>query len=425
MHKPKYLLVVNHVVTSIFKAVDELKAMPELADLQVLVITNQTSINKRYARHLPPQNIIYSNYEPQELRKALESYGDSIVGVVCRGDKHIQYLRKLLPYLPDNVAVASEEALDATTNKRKMRQGFTDHYPEITPSFLEVSDASAKTLDTIEASLGYPAIVKPANLFSSLLIQSCQDREQLRSALQKTFAFISDTYKREGIKYKPQVIVEQFLEGDFYSIDAYVMNDGEVFCCPPVAYIPAKKLGIDDFFLYKRFIPTSLSGEEIEAANTATKKALAALNLENSTAHVELILTDAGWKLIEVGPRIGRFRNLMYDLSYGINHSLNDVKIHLGIKPESPNKLIQYCAAYSIYPHMEGELIEISGIKKLVDSELIKSLRIIAQPGEMCRFAKNGGHALAEFTIASADKKSFDKMCEYVENHVKAIIKHN
>ena len=295
-------------------------------------------------------------------------------------------------------------------------------FPGITPVAVEITNPSPSNINRIEKEVSYPAIIKPANLFSSLLIQVCNNQAELKKSLASVFTKIKETYKQRGIHESPQIIVEQYIEGECYSIDAYVMEQNQVFFCPPVRYIPAKQIGIDDFFLYKRYVPTDLSESDIKTANTAVKKAISALGLTYSSAHVELIRSDRGWKIIELGPRIGRFRHLMYRLAYGIDHSLNDAKIHLGLKPDIPNKLIKYCAAYSIYPPKEGKLKIINGLELLKSTQEIKNLQVFSQPGDQALFAKNGGHALAEFLVVSDDKKRFDEIIKEVEKQAHAVI---
>ncbi|MGH9614874.1 MAG: ATP-grasp domain-containing protein, partial [Bryobacteraceae bacterium] len=285
MQRPQYLLVINHVVSSVFKSVEELNKRPEFANLQVLLITTQPNLIEKYAKYIEPRHIIISDFE-SGVTEALEPFAADIVGVVCRGDKHIQYLRKLQPHLPSQVLVASVDSLEAATNKRLMRRDFLKHYPEITPKFIQVFDDSVDTIEEVEVAMEYPVIVKPANLFSSLLIHACADRIQLKEALKKTFTNVEDAYSKEGIAIKPQVIVEEYLDGDFYSIDAFVMDSGEVYCCPPVFYLPAKKIGVDDFFLYKRTMPSGLDEEETAKAAETTKKAVNAIGLTHSAVHM-------------------------------------------------------------------------------------------------------------------------------------------
>jgi hypothetical protein len=320
------------------------------------------------------------------------------------------------------VLAATPESLEIATNKRLMREAFLKHFPEISPKFVRVYNAERATIQAVENAIQYPVILKPANLASSLLIQSCYSGRELKTALTKVFNDIKAIYQREGRRTEPQVIVEEYLEGDFYSIDAYAMAPGQFYYCPPVGYIPAKHLGIDDFFLYKRFIPTKLTPKEIAEVNQTVAKALTAVGLTHSSAHVELVLTSRGWRVIELGPRLGRFRQLMYGASYDFSNYMNDVLIHLGHKPRISDTLLQYSAGYLIYPEKEGTLRELAGLAKLEADPATQFLRVFARPGDRCLFSKHGGRAVAEFVIAHKDPAVFQKTVSFVENHVKAIV---
>jgi biotin carboxylase len=417
----KFLLIIDLFTDSIALSVRALRAEPRFANLGMLVLSQQAAKYADYETGDVPFQALQCDFDDAVgLAAVLEPFAGSICGVVCRGDKRVQYLRRVIPFLSKEVLVATPRALQSATNKRLMRADFLQHYPEITPQFLEIYDATSVTIRRIEQKLSYPVIVKPANLVSSLLIQSCHSRTELETVMAEIFDKIEATYRREERHDQPQVIVEEYLEGDFYSIDAYVMGPGEVYYCPPVGYIPAKQLGIDDFFLYKRFVPTGLSRSEVVAANETVSKALTAVGLTHSSAHVELVLTKHGWKIIEIGPRLGRFRRTMYELGYGIDHSLNDIKIHLGIKPDIPHELMRHCSAYSIYPSREGVLRAIKGLQELENNRYVVGLNVTARPGDLCRFAKNGGHSLAEFVVASKNSTVFKKLSQTIETEVYA-----
>ena len=419
----KYVLVVDHFPESILDALKKYLAAHSQETLGILILTRNPEHYKVVKDDGIIIKVVMCSYgSDEEVKKVIEPYKNSIAGVICRGDKQTQYLRKLVPHLERSVRVSSIKSLKTATNKRMMREAFTEFYPEITPKFMKINNDSARTITAIRQQVPFPVIIKPASLASSLLIQSCKSEHELKPALRNIFALLSDIYTREERNDEPEVIVEEYLEGDFYSIDAYVMEEGDIYFCPPVGYIPAQKLGINDFFLYKRFLPTTLSAKDIKVANKVVKKAVMSVGLRYSSAHVELIKTENGWKVIELGPRLGRFRQTMYQKGYGINHSYNDLAIHLGAKPEIPDTLEQYCATYSIYPHQEGILKELIGLEKLTRNPFIFAFKRFDKPGEHVRFAKNGGRALAEFVVASPDKAEFDALSTYIEENVKAVI---
>jgi biotin carboxylase len=419
----KYLLVVDHFVSSIPAAAKKFRQDAVGAEIGFLFLTRNpgayTHINTESITLITKQ---CSFEDDEQMRDLLAPYLQDIAGVICRGDKQVQFLRRLVPFLPEHVPVSSAQSLEAATNKRMMRELFTEHAPEITPQYVRVRDTSPSSIEAVEAAMAYPVIVKPASLVSSLLIQKCLDRAALQQALDTVFETAAAIYAREDRRGEIEVIVEEYLEGDFYSVDAYIRDADAVYYCPPVAYIPAQQIGIDDFFLYKRFVPTELSEQDIQDSFVATKKALLALGLRYSAAHVELIKTKSGWRIIEVGPRLGRFRNSMYKLGYGIDHSYNDIAVHLDKEPVIANELQQYCAAYSIYPEKEGTLQSIEGLEGLRQNPLVHSLKVFAEPGQTVKYAKNGGKALAEFIIASPDMQAFEELKGYVERQVHAIV---
>lgn len=419
----RQILVVDHYSPSILGALKKLAAADPADKFGILLFTRHPEKYTSLNDELIPITVIKADFDDSAaLQSLLAPFYDSLAAVLCRGDKQVQFLRKVVPLLPENVLVASPESLQAATNKRQMRELFQSQYPEITPAFIRVTDYSEATVARVCEHVPYPVIVKPAGLVSSLLITACRNEDELRQALKRTFAAIEALYRREERQDGHEVIVEEFLEGDFYSIDSYILDDERVFYCPPVFYLPAQKIGIDDFFLYKRYVPTDLTVKDVADANEAAKKCLLALGLHYTTAHVELIKTTAGWKIIEVGPRVGRFRNSMYRYGYNIDHSLNDILVHLGREPIIPTELKQYCAAYSIYPHQEGVLSEITNINQLGNKSGVYSFKLFARLGDRVLYAKHGGKALAEFIIAHKDKDEFMALTRYIEEDVKAII---
>lgn len=413
-----YLLVINQVPPPILADPTCIGKLQGQQDVRMLVLT-QTP--EKYQDN----NVVVVACDltlPATISKALEPYIHEIVGVFSTGETNVQYLQAVIPLLPKSLRVASVESLAICTNKRAMREAFMKHYPEITPQFIKVQNGSDATITELEQRITYPVIIKPASLASSMLIRVCRDRQSLQAGLQETFAVIADIYQHERRQTEPEVIVEEYLEGELYSIDAYATGaDETVYVCPPVYYMSNKQRGWDDFSLYKRVVPTTLSEQQIAEANATAIKAIRATGLTYSSAHVELIFTNNGWKIIELGPRIGRYRHRMYAHAYGINHYLNDIRIHLGLEPIIPDTLQKYCAAYSIYPEQEGILQEITGLDYLQHNPAIASYSIRTQPGELCKFAKNGGKIVVEFYVVSEDKRAFDDAVSYVEQHVNAI----
>src|SRR5438045_8917826 len=102
-----------------------------------------------------------------------------------------------------------------------------------------------------------------------------------------------------------------------------------------------------------RVTPTQLSATHTEEAQAAAAKGIRALGLRSTTCHIELMRTERGWRVIEMGPRVGGFRHEMYELSYGINHALNDLLIRLARQPIITRKTKAYTAVRQFYAKQE------------------------------------------------------------------------
>lgn len=409
MHK---IVIVEDYKNSLSIQLDRLKREHvRFSQLRVYLVTSKPG---EYA-HLDTLSIVATDYSDDSLESAFEVIGSDVRTVICRQDKNIQYLIRIIPYLASDAFVSSPESLAAATSKRIMREQFARHCPEISPQFIKVHDADMEPPPDIH----FPVIVKPASLASSLLIQKCEDSTALKDTLRQTLAVIKEVHTAEGRHEPPEVIVEEYMEGDFYSIDSYAL-DGAYFHTPLVSYVPAQSIGVDDFCLYRRTTPTTLEEYKQLQARITAEKAMQALCFRYTTAHIEMILTKDGWKIIEVGPRVGRFRELMYRASYGIEHGYNDLLVHCGLAPILDERSQKFTAAYSIYPSEEGVLEEITHHQDV--ASYMNDIRYERLDESKLRqpvaFAKNGGHALYEVVFTSENAEQFSKECEWFETYV-------
>jgi biotin carboxylase len=340
---------------------------------------------------------------PSKLAKALLEYRTRLLAVTCRGEYNIALFQKVIPHVP-YVRTPTVESLGWATNKLDMRKRFYAFDKAITPKFAIVDDAGKDSVKKIRKRVRFPMVVKPTGLAASLLVTLCYHQDELETALRSAFRKVRKIYREQGSAGEPQILVEEFMEGEMYSIDSYVTSIGKVYHCPIVHIKTGHAAGYDDFFGYIRTTPTRLSPRNVKMAQDATRKAIHSLGLRNVTVHTELIKTEVGWKIIEAGPRIGGNRVNMYRLSYGINHALNDVLIRIPKKPQIPTKLRGYTAVIDFYPRKEGIIKKIKGMKK---AKLLASHDhswIRKKVGERSKFSKHGGKSVVSVTLFNKDR---------------------
>ena len=112
----------------------------------------------------------------------------------------------------------------------------------------------------------------------------------------------------------------------------------------------------------------------------------------------------SGWRMIEVGPRIGGYRPELYSLTIELNHIANDVVNRMGIAPEIPTKVLRHAAVLQTYAHEEGRLKSIHGLNKIEQLSSFVSMKQRFQEGEMLYFAQNNGHPAFEVMLCHEDE---------------------
>lgn len=403
-NKKNIILFVGAVATGVVKNIEEFKNKHK-GEYRVALLKSNKRTNPDTPEEINTFDLILTcNFDSRKsIVKTLKPIEDQLVAVTCRAESRIPDFAQIIPHVP-YLQTPTSESLEWSTNKVEMRRRLMAYDPKITPRFTVVRDTSEKSLKKIEERVGFPLVIKPSGLAQSLLVTICFHQDELEKSLNRVFRTINRIHKDADGRGKPEVIVEQFMEGEMYSVDAYVNSRGLVYFCPMVHIKTGRAIGFDDFFGYQQMTPTILSSKSIRAARAVGEKAIRALGLRSTTAHIELYRTEEGWKIIEVGPRVGGFRNTMYELSYGIDHTENDIFIRIPKQPKIPPKKLGYTAALKVFAKKEGIISSIQGIKKLSDLESFHHISINKKVGDKATFAKNGGKSIFNITLFNKER---------------------
>jgi len=372
--------------------------------LRFVLVTDKVAIKEEEKKvHEQFDEVLVVNFDSDlSIQKALLPFHNQFLAVTCRAESHIPKFKNIIPHVP-YLKTPTPASLTWSVDKLEMRRRFKAYDSKITPKYMLVKDSKRETLDKIEEKVGFPLIVKPTGLAVSLLVNSAYHREELEKNLNKIFK----KYKTLSKNYKgkeARVLVEQFMEGTMYSVDAYVNSRGRVYFCPMVSVKTGKEAGFDDFFGYQQMTPTKLKKSSIENAREVAEKSIHALGLRSTTAHIELMRTERGWKVIEVGPRVGGFRHNMYELSYGIDHTANDIFIRIPKKPKIPKKILGYTAVFKIFPKNPGVIKTLTGIKKIQELKSFFSMHVNSKVGDRANSAANGGRSVFNVTLFNEDR---------------------
>ena len=359
--------------------------------------------------------------DSKSIAKMIKPIKNEIIIVFCYFESWMPLYARLVKLLPD-VKMPTVKALEICNSKLEMRKRFMKLYPEITPKFMLVKNSG--DYETIAKKIKFPCITKPLNLTKSRLVIKSNNLEELKSNLKNTFSKIKSIYKKVHSESEPLVLAEEYLEGDSYSIDAYVNSKGVVYLTPIVKVVTGENIGVDDFFNYYRLTPEDVSLNEEKKAQEVAKKSIEATGPTSITLHIELTKTkNNSWKIIELQTRPGGYRNEMLKLSYGIKHYENDFLNRMDRKPIIFKKVKSHTAVFEIFPEREGRLVSVRGIKKMKKLKSFVRYEQAKNIGEMCGFSRDGYIYILQVILNGRNKKVFYEDLKRMREVVKIKVK--
>jgi D-alanine-D-alanine ligase len=141
----------------------------------------------------------------------------------------------------------------------------------------------AALVEHVEAELGYPCFVKPANLGSSVGVSKARDRAAFDAAVDL------------ALSYDEWIVVEEAITGR--EIEVAVLGDD-----PPTVSVAGEIVPGDDFYSYRDkyeaddaqlLVPASLTDEQLAEAQLLACRAFEACRCE-AMARVDLFLAQDG-----------------------------------------------------------------------------------------------------------------------------------
>lgn len=422
--KEKNIIVYVHVLPPSAIASIREYGKKQKKKFRVMLLQSSTDRNKKTLKDFEDLDMLVECdfSKPDKIAEALLPYYDELYAITSRSESHIAKFAQVIPHVP-YLKTPTAASLEWSTDKLQMRKRLRMFDPKHTPKFTEIGANTVKERKRIAETVGFPLIVKPANLSLSMLVSICYHEEELKQILANVNRKINKVYKENKRSETPKIIAEEYMEGDIYSIDSYVNSKGVVYHCPAVKVVTGKNIGHDDFFNYMHMTPTTLKKETIESAQERVETAIHALGLRSTTAHTELMRVEDEWKIIEIGPRIGGFRNRLYRLACGFDHSMNDILIRVSKKPNVPKKCHGYAATLKWFPKQEGEITELKGIKKIQELKSFEGIIVSKKVGDRVQFAKNGGKAVFSVTLFNKERSKLLADIRRIEQSVVVKVK--
>lgn len=312
--------------------------------------------------------------------------------------------------------ISTESAL-ACSDKNIMRQLFAKAPAKISPDFAVASDEAAVL--AFARAHSYPLILKPANLSKSLLVTKNYDEAELLGNFHRALETIDGIYKRYAPGRERTLLIEEFMEGPIHSVDAFVDASGAPTVLDQVVdYQTGYDIGYDDNFHYSRLLPSKLPSEEIKRIHEVAELGVRALGMKSSPAHIEIIRTEEGPRIVEIGARNGGYRERMHMLANGID--ITGAALALAL--DKPCSVLatknEPCAVLELFPKTAGTFTGIASEAALEALPSLTYYAVKAKPGEFAGKSSEGHKMCAVIILHNPDAEQFAKDLAYVNSQV-------
>ncbi len=310
------------------------------------------------------------------------------------------------------------ESAKACTDKFLMRTLFSKAPEPISPDFAVVSNEQ-EVLGFAD-NHDFPLILKPANLAKSLLVTKNHNKEELIRNYAKAVSDMPAVYKRYSPHRSPKLIIEEFMTGSIHSVDAFVDASGTPHILDAIVdYQTGYDVGYDDNFHYSRIMPSKLTVPQQDSLKHVAELGCRALGMKNSAAHIEIIMTTTGPKIVEIGARNGGYRERMHRLANGLDLQGAALEIAFGRKPDTTITRHEPCAVLELFPMTPGKFLRLAGEDEARKLASFIQCNVHAKPGQIVGKSSDGFKMCAMILLQNSNPEQFDKDLSWVNQNLK------
>lgn len=270
--------------------------------------------------------------------------------------------------------------------------------------------SSLDELETVENRITFPCISKPVDNAGSRGVMLVHSRGELNEAVK-----YSSLNGRNG-----GVIIEEYLEGSEVSVEIIVV-DGTVH----ILQITDKlTTGAPHFVEMGHSQPSQLEDENIDAIRDLAVRAVRSVGINNGPAHVEIMLTKKGPRMIELGARMGGdcITTHLVPLSTGIDMIKATIDICLGDVPDLEYKFHKG-SAIRYLRQSHGTIQKIEGVETAKSYEGVKQVTFVKEIGDSVKNINSSVDRIG-YVIAQAESAvQAVNCCEMAMNSISVLVK--
>ena len=266
-----------------------------------------------------------------------------------------------------------------------------------------------EALADVRERITYPCITKPTDNSGSRGVMLVHNEDELRDAV----AYSSENGRSGG------VMVEEYMRGPEVSVEI-IATGGE----PHVLQVTDKlTTGAPHFVEMGHSQPSRLDPADLAKIRDLACRAVKAVGIENGPAHVEIILTPTGPKMVELGARMGGdcITTHLVPLSTGINMIEATIRIACGETPDLTPKL-EKGSAIRFLDAPRGTIAAIEGADEAAAVDGVREISFTKGVGDTVGEIGSSTDRVG-FVIAQADTpEKAVEVCEKAKTAIKITV---
>lgn len=304
-----------------------------------------------------------------------------------------------------NLSGISEETALKATSKAEMRKALSENGVPI-PKFFVVSSKEEYLRAVSEFDSEF--MVKPADNSGSRGIFKVSDLSD-KTLIDKAYEY-SKGFSRGG-----ELVIEEYMSGPEVSVETLTV-DG---VCNVIQITDKITTGAPHFVEMGHTQPSRLEPQVLKEIEKLAKDANKAVGIQSGPAHTEIIVTESGAKIVELGARLGGdcITTHLTPLSTGVDMVESTIKIALGEEPDITPKY-KRGSAIRYFEQKSGVIEKISGIEDAEKHKGVIEVNIVHGVGERITEIESSTSRMG-FVIAEGE--SADKASENCESALSLI----
>lgn len=276
-----------------------------------------------------------------------------------------------------------------STDKGEMIKAF-ESFGVKHPWYLIINDNNE--LDRIISTIQFPCVIKPVDNAGNRGVCYINNKDELVQKYKYSFEN----------SHSGRVIIEEYMEGQEVSVEIIVYNHDVHI----LAITDKLTLGKPYFVEIGHAEPSQQSENIIAAIKDLAIKAVQAIGINNSPAHVEIMVTKDGPKMVELGSRLGGgcITTHLVPLSTGIDMVKSVMNLSLGLEPDL-NIMFNKGSALRHIIGVDGIIEGISGLDNARKVPGVVELTMMKNIGDEIHYFKNGADRIG-YVIAQGENTS-------------------